>query len=163
VSDPPFVVDAILRAQDPAEYRRLLLRLISEPEFRAEVGAGLASQVREAHSADRWLARLLKVYEELGTVDRVERPAAVTTALRDTGVDREIVSLATDRHGPLAVAEILGSFRGELSSLRGQALFGRALLLGTALRRRSPLRARRSGKSSIPPRWWPVTDRFLVR
>jgi hypothetical protein len=163
VSDPPFVVDAILRAQDPAEYRRLLLRLISEPEFRAEVGAGLASQVREAHSADRWLARLLKVYEELGTVDRVERPAAVTTAPRDTGMDREIVSLATDRHGPLAVAETLGSFHGELSSLRGQALFGRALLLGTALRRRSPLPARRSGNSSIPPRWWPVSDRFLVR
>jgi hypothetical protein len=161
-SDPPFVVDAILRPQNPAAYRSLLLRLISEPEFRAEVGAGLASQVREAHSADRWLARLQKVYEQLGTVDRVVQPTTVTTALKATGLDREIVSLATDRHGPLAVAETLSSFRGELCSLKGQALVGRALLIGRALRLRSHLPVRRRGNSSIPPRWWPLSDRFLV-
>jgi hypothetical protein len=74
-----------------------------------------------------------------------------------------IVSLATDRHGPLAVAETLGSFRGELRSLKGQALFARALLFGRALLLRSPLPVRRRGNSSIPPRWWPVSDRFLVR
>ena len=163
VSDPPLVVDAILRAQDPAEYRRLLLRLISEPEFRAEVGAGLASQVREAHSADRWLARLKQVYEQLGILDRVERPAVVTTVFMTTDVDREIVSLATGRHGPLAVAETLGSFRGELRSLKGQALFGRMLQLGRVLLRRSPLPIRRRGNSSMPPRWWPLSDRFLAR
>lgn len=163
VSDPPLVVDAILRARHPAEYRRLLLRLISEPEFRAEVGAGLASQVREAHSADQWLARLQKVYEQLESVDRVERPAALATAFMATGLDREIVNLATGRHGPLAVVETLGSFRGELRSLKGPALFGRALTLGRALLGRSPLPVRRRGNSSIPPRWWPVGDRFLVR
>ena len=162
VSDPPLVVDAILRAQDPAEYRRLLLRLISEPEFRTEVGAGLASQVQEAHSTDRWLARLQNVYKQLGSVDRVERPVAVTTPFVATGVDREIVSVG-GRHGPLGVAESLGSFCGELRSLKGPALFGRALLLGRALRRRSPLPVRRRVNSSIPPRWWPVSDRFLVR
>jgi hypothetical protein len=163
VSDPPLVVDAILRAQDPAEYRRLLLRLISEPAFRAEVGAGLASQVREAHSTDRWLARLQDVYKQLASVDRIERPVAATTAPVATGVDREIVSLATGRHGPLAVAETLGSFRGELRSLKGQALFGRALQLGRWHLQRRPLPLRRRAVSPIPPRWWPASDRFLVR
>jgi hypothetical protein len=163
VSDPPLVADAILRAEDPAEYRRLLLRLICEPEFRAEVGAGLASQVQAAHSADRWLARLEKVYEKLATMERVGRPAAATTAFMAEGLDREIVSLAPGQHGPLAVAEILGSFHDELRSLRGPAQFGRALLHGKAMLGRSPLPVRRQGNSSMPPRWWPVSDRFLVR
>ena len=163
VSDPPFVVDAILRAQHPTEYRRLLLQLISEPEFRAEVGAGLASQAREAHSADRWLPRLEEVYEQLGTVGRVEGPAAVTAAFMAAGVDREVVSLATGRDGPLAVAETLVSYRGELRSLKGQVLLARALLRGRALLLRSPLPVQRRVSSPIPPRWWPVSDRFLVR
>jgi hypothetical protein len=109
------------------------------------------------------LARLQKVYEHLGSVDRVERPVAVRTALATTGVDREIVNLSEHRHGPLAVAETLGSLHGELRSLKGQALFGGALLFGKALLVRSPLPVRRPGNSSIPPRWWPVSDRFLVR
>jgi len=67
VSDPLLVVDAILRAQDPAEYQRLLLRLISEPKFRAEVGAGLASQVREAHSADHGWRGLSKFTSSWGS------------------------------------------------------------------------------------------------
>jgi hypothetical protein len=164
ISDPPLVVDSILRARDPAEYQRLLLRLIREPEFRAKVGAGLASQVREAHSPDKWIARLEKVYEQLGSVDRVERPAEATMPPPiATDVDREIISLATDRHGPLAVVRTLGSFRGELRCLRGQALFGGALLLGRGLLVRSPLPVRRLKNSSIPPRWWPVSDRVLVR
>jgi glycosyltransferase involved in cell wall biosynthesis len=163
VSDPHLVVDAILRAQNPAEYRRLLVRLISEPEFRAEVGAGLASRVREAHSTDRWLARLEEVYEQLGSVGRAEQPTAVTTAFMTTDIDREVVSLATSCHGPLAVAEIQHSIRGEFRSLKGQALFGRALLLPRALRYRTGLPVPRYRNSSIPPRWWPISDRFLVR
>ncbi len=163
VSDPPLVVDAILRAQHPAEYRRLLLQLISEPEYRAEVGAGLASRVREAHSADRWLARLEEVYEQLGAVSRVEGSAAVTAEFMTTCIDREVVSLATGRDGPLAVAEMLVSHRGELRSLKGQVLLARALLRGRALLLRSRLPVRPRGHSLIPSRWWPVSDRFLVR
>jgi len=130
VSDPPLVTDTILRARHPAEYRRLLLQLISEPEFRADVGAGLASQVREAHSADRWLPRLEAVYERLGTVGRVEGAAAVTAAFMATRVDREVVGLPTGRDGPLAVAETLVSYRGELRSLKSQVLLARVLLRG---------------------------------
>jgi hypothetical protein len=163
VSDPPLVTDTILRARHPAEYRRLLLQLISEPEFRADVGAGLASQVREAHSADRWLPRLEAVYERLGTVGRVEGAAAVTAAFMATRVDREVVGLPTGRDGPLAVAETLVSYRGELRSLKSQVLLARVLLRGRALLLRSPLAVHHRGHSSMPPRWWPVSDRFLVR
>jgi len=163
VSDPPLVVDAILRAQTQTEYRRLLLRLISEPDFRAEVGAGLASQVRTAHFADRWLARLDEVYERLGSLGRLEPSAAVATMLIATGDDREIVGLATGRHGPLAVAETVGYFRGELRSLKGPALLGTALRLKRAVLLRSQLPVSRYGNSSIPPRLWPLGDRFLVR
>jgi hypothetical protein len=79
------------------------------------------------------------------------------------GVDREVVSLATGRDGPLAVAETLVSYRGELRSLKGQVLLARALLRGRALLLRSPLPVQRRVSSPIPPRWWPVSDRFLVR
>jgi hypothetical protein len=157
VSDPPIVVDAILRASDPAEFRRLLDRLISEPEYRTQIGTGLVSQVRAAHSPDRWLARLEGVYDQLGRVGRVERPVAPMTAFAATTIDLEIVNLPTARHGPLALAEILATFRGDRRPLKGHALLRKAL----RLRNRFP--ARRSGDSSILPRWWPLIDRFVVR
>jgi len=53
----------------------------------------------------------------------VQRPRS-TTALKATGLDgRSSVSRQTG-NGPLAVAETLSSFRGELCSLKGQALSG---------------------------------------
>ena len=55
------------------------------------------------------------------------------------------------------------TIRGEFRSLKGQALFGRALLLPRALRYRTGLPVPRYRNSSIPPRWWPISDRFLVR
>jgi hypothetical protein len=80
-----------------------------------------------------------------------------------TRVDREVVGLPTGRDGPLAVAETLVSYRGELRSLKSQVLLARVLLRGRALLLRSPLAVHHRGHSSMPPRWWPVSDRFLVR
>jgi hypothetical protein len=163
VSDPPLVGDAILRAKDQDEYRYLLRRLISEPEFRTRVGGGLAAQVLDAHSDDSWRSRLNELYQQLGNMDRVKQTTPSAVEFPASGIDRELVGLATGRHGPLAVVDILGLFRGELDSLRWQALFGRTIRLLRALSRRSHLHVTQSGNSSIPPRWWPIADRFLVR
>ena len=150
------MVDAILRAQSVAEYRRLLVRLISEPEFRAEIGGRLASHVREALSADQWQARLGEVYGRLGSMDCSKGVSSVATNFMATRASREIVNIRASPSGPLALAEVLCFLHHDFPCLRREMLFAEA-----AMKITRDLRLERVARSSIPPRWWPATERFL--
>lgn len=161
ICDLPGLEDSLIRGSDPETYTDKLARLISDPDHRQAVGQNLKSQIAQTYDPETWCATVSGIYQLLEKTPRnpTDRLGSSKSFEQITEVDHDVVGLTLAQHGPLAIAySLLGNDQGRAVP-RWMRVFAQLLVrLDSNALSRFSLRLRR-----VPPRWWSVVDRILIR
>jgi hypothetical protein len=136
-ADTPGLDEQLLRPTSADDYRRDLLRLIDEPQWRAELGERTRRAIVATHTGAGWQAAVDELYERAARLGSAPAPAAAErrTDRLDVLVDLVMEQTGFSQGAPGALRANLGLLpaRERISAWRAVARAGRRPSVGEAV------------------------------